>query len=137
MPDLHDEAELELGDLVANEYLIVLREPKADFDGSLQSYAEFVAENMQEASDSDAELKFEHVSLGGCPGLRVSFPGVVDRLRLRYDLTCVETADAYCQVVCWTTQSRFAQAKPRFDAVLESFVALEGPPAPGEEQRDD
>lgn len=137
MPDLHDDAVIEVGDVLREEYLIVLRENKVDFEGSLLTYAEHVASDMQEFARSKDELKYEPVSVGGCAGLRVKFGGVVERSRIGYDLTALETADSYCQVLTWTKRSRVTEARPKFDAALASFKAEAGAPPPGEEQQDE
>jgi hypothetical protein len=137
LPELNDEAVLSVGNELAEEYLLVIREDKADFAGSLESYADVVAGDMLETVGSKDELRYEPVSFGGCAGLRVGINGVVDRTRIVFDLTMLETDDSYCQILCWTLPSRAVTAQPKFDAALASFLAVAGAPAPGEEQQDD
>ncbi len=137
LPELHEDADLVVGNLFAEEYLLVLREAKQDFAGSLRSYAEHVTADMQEYSRSRDRQEFKAVSVGGCPALHTRFSGVVERTRIVYDLTLVETADSYCQVLFWALPSRFDAAKPKFDAALSTFEAAAGAPLAGEEQQDE
>lgn len=121
MDDLHDEAELQVGSRVQNQYLIVLTEDKADLAMDLETYADLVlgglAEDIDEARVSDPRV----LTVSGRPAVQYEVRGTIDGINVVYWLTGIEGTRNFFQVIAWTTQSKAEQNGPKLQTIVESF----------------
>jgi hypothetical protein len=54
--------------------------------------------------------------------VRYRITGAMDKIKLTYQHTCVETPESLCQIMCWSFASKEEEAKRVFDAVVRSLV---------------
>lgn len=107
---LNEEADIGAGNLVAEEYAIVLAELKSDFaaDMALDAFCDTTVGTFVEGlSEVESQSEPATVDIGGSQALQREIRGTVDGLRIIWIHTCVETPDRFVQVVAWTLPSKF------------------------------
>ena len=128
MPELNDAAGIVAGNVFREQYVLVIENAKSDFVGDLASFDELTSgglkENLKDAEVSEPEKR----KVGAYPALHRRVVGTTDNIRVVYQITSVESADAFYQVMMWTIPSRESAALPVFREVVDSFSAKAGPP---------
>jgi len=120
--ELNAEADLALGNLVAEQYLLLFVEAKADLAMNLQEYAQTITDQTA-ANLSDLTIdELNPVDVNGLRGLQRRFVGENEGVRATFIHTCVETEDALCQILCWTLPSKQEKAFPIYEKVLQTFT---------------
>jgi hypothetical protein len=123
--DLHDEAEIQAGNLRQEQYMIVLTENKSDFvDTDLERYGEIVSEALVENTETDKLPETKSMTVNGRPAIQYKISGTVDNVKVVYWLTAVEGSKNYYQVLAWTLASKAEQNEPILQKVTESFQEL-------------
>lgn len=120
--DLHDDAELEVANLLQEQYVIVLTENKSDFvDTDLDSYSDLVAESVVEAAGAEDIGDATELTINGNAAQQYEVHGTVDNLKVVYWLTTVEGEQNFYQVLAWTLESKAEANEPVFQEVVQSF----------------
>lgn len=104
--DLNEAASLSMGNLFREEYLIVIAETKADFDGSLTDYSDLTVTAMIDSIDNSTFTEPVSLSINGLPAIQREFSGSVDRTKIAYSHTSIEGSENYYQIIGWTIPSR-------------------------------
>jgi hypothetical protein len=121
---LNDEADIQVGDLAEEAYLIVLSESKIDFDESvdLAQHSSMTREAFME-SLGGAEILAgpKQTKAGELDAVVYDLQGSIDGLRPIYLHATIEGDDFYHQVVAWTLPSKIEANRPIFDRVIESL----------------
>jgi len=120
-PGLNPESVLSFSNPLREQYVIVIREERDTFDGKLEDYARLVETNMATAIGDTTEAGLENLTIGAQPALQRILRGKVDKVNIAFLLTCVETEDAFCQVLTWTLASREQNGMPVLKNVVASF----------------
>jgi hypothetical protein len=120
-PGLNPESVLSFSNPLREQYVIVIREGREDFDGKLEDYARLVESNMASAIGDTKGGGLQSVTIGTQPALQRILRGRVDKVNIAFLLTCVETEDAFCQVLTWTLASREQNGMPVLKKVVDSF----------------
>ncbi len=128
MPELNDAAGIVAGNAFREQYVLVIENSKADFVGSLEDFDQLTSEGLGENLENPEISKPENRKVGAFPALHRRVLGTSDKIRVVYQISSVETADAFYQVMMWTIPSREAAALPVFREVVDSFSAKAGPP---------
>lgn len=118
--DLNDAASLSMGNLFREEYLIVIAEAKADFDGNLTDYSELTVGSMIDSLDNPTTQEPLTLPINGLPSIQREFSGSVDRTKIAYLHTCIEGSEHYYQIIGWTIPSRKATAFKIIQDVINS-----------------
>ena len=124
--DLHDEAEIEVGNFLSQAYLIVLSESKQDFDDiTYERHSQLtrtgLLENLKNAQMSGAPTQ---LTINGMPAVQYEVRGSVDGVKLVYLHTTIDGKASFHQVITWTTPSRYAKNKATMQSVITSFKEL-------------
>ena len=130
-PDLHEDAVLGATDSGERTCVMVLTDLKADFAGDLKEFDQLTVEAMAEALTGAEISMAESRVVDGCPAIYHRIGGTMDRLNVVYHRMSIETADAFHQVMVWTTASREKRMLPLMTAILGSFESEAGPPVVG------
>ena len=119
--DLHDEADLSIGSLFEEKYLIVLTEPKSDFseDYSLEDHTLWVEESF--AGESPLPVAANETSIGGYEAQQFEFDDVVDDYAITYLVTTIETEEHFHQLIAWTLTENFGRLEQELRDVTASF----------------
>lgn len=124
LKNLNEEAQLQAGNLVREEYLAVINELKEDFSGTLEEYADIVAGNLKDNLADGSLSGPEKVVVNGLDGLQYKLKGSIENVNISYLLTALESSRGFHQVNEWTLQSKEEKAFPVFQEVLQSFTPL-------------
>lgn len=120
--DLHDYADLQMGNLSKGAYCIVMSESKIDYDDhyTLESYSDltssFILENIPRPS-----VSAENLVINGNSAIKTEIIGSVDGIKIRYWHISIETESHFHQLVLWSVPSHFERNKADYEAVLNSF----------------
>jgi hypothetical protein len=126
--DLHEDAQLQVADLISQQYLIVISESKADFakDLTLKEYTEMIKQNPKETV-ADAEFsEIKSTLVGGYPANQFEATGSVDKIRIKWLFTIIDAPKNFHQIVAWSTPSRFEKNREIFVNTINSFREVEG-----------
>lgn len=119
--DLHEEADLSIGNLFAEKYLIVLTEPKSDFDAdyTLEDYSAWVEESF--AGGDALPVLANSIDIGGYEANQFTYAEDVDDNDVTYLVTTIETEEHYHQVIAWTLTEDFRELEQELLDVTTSF----------------
>lgn len=115
------DAALTVGNLVREEYLIVIAEPISDFDLDLDGFTSLASGLTTGALDGVESASPRPLEINGFPARRVEIDGTSDGLRVSYLGTYLQGAEHYYQLLAWTLPSKRAEAFPRFEQVVGTF----------------
>lgn len=135
---LNDIAVLEAANSFQEMYIVVLRESRQDFGegATLDDFAAWSREGMMgEVLEPQATDPLA-MQVGNYPAMEYRLDGTVDKIKIRYICTTVETPNHYYQIISWTLPSRFEQNQATLRGVTQSFRELDAgappPPAPSQ-----
>ena len=109
-----DVAGLQLANLFAEEYLIVISELKSDFPEEFD-LEEFVDVASSGIIDSVTEADFsemEPLAVGGCEGFQHELNGSIDGIRISYVNSFLEGKEHFHQILAWTLEERKERVLP-------------------------
>ncbi|MEM7565144.1 MAG: hypothetical protein AAF353_19195 [Pseudomonadota bacterium] len=125
MDDLNDEADLQMGNIFKEAYVIVLTESKQDFENiGLHEHSDLTRSGVKEVLKNYQESPPENFDIGGYPALRYQLSGSIDSLKIVYWHVTIETNDHFHQMLLWSLPSKFDGNKADFSAVIQSFKVL-------------
>ncbi|MGJ8698227.1 MAG: hypothetical protein ACSHYF_18040 [Verrucomicrobiaceae bacterium] len=126
IPGLNDEAEMTYGNMVAEQYFIVLREPKVDFDEmDLEGYGEIIFDQMEVALERSEAGEWTPLE-GSLLNMKSRvLTGSTEGIRISYLVGVMETESDFYQVLQWSLPSRWDDTLPVFEQVLGSVKEVE------------
>ena len=122
MNDLNSEANLQVADLRAEEYLIVLSEPKSAFPGNwtFQEHSDITRQVLLDNLGVPASVSSPtELTINGRQAVQYEIRTEVQGLQVVYLHTTVDGQDSFHQLLAWTLTSRF----PRNQSVLQTAIA--------------
>ncbi|MFD0895860.1 hypothetical protein KBB96_07925 [Luteolibacter ambystomatis] len=125
MTDLNKQATLQVGNTTRTEFFVVISEPKAELELTLDEYADLASEHVMGALQKPERGTKTRVTIDGNPAIQYELKGTIQKVPLVYLQTTVESADGFHQLIMWTIQSKQAIAFPIFKDVLESLKVEE------------
>lgn len=119
-------ATLSIGNLFAEEYLIVISEEKTAFDSdfSVEDFANVAAEQTIDLLEGAIVNEPIATTVNGMPGYEREFSGEIEGIPITYFNTYVEGRTHYHQILTWTLTKKKAKAMPKLQAAAESFREL-------------
>jgi len=125
MDDLNAEANLQMGNLFKEAYVVILTESKQDFDSiGLRGHSDLTRSFLREALKNYQESQPVKLDIGGHSALRYRLSGSVDSIKIVYWHVTIETADHFHQMLLWSLPSRFGGNEADFNSVIRSFKVL-------------
>lgn len=121
--NLNDVADLQVADTAKENYLIVISEPKSDFDNnvSVEKYSEmtrgFILNSIQGGQLSEPQ----NFTINGKPALQYQIRGSVDGINVVYWHTAIEGNKGFHQLLAWTLPSKLGENEPILKSVINSF----------------
>jgi hypothetical protein len=123
---LHSQADIQVGNESASEYLIVLTEAKADFAAATtyRDYAETTLKNNRKNYDDLTLIggPMERV-IDGRPALQYEYTGTTrdSQVRIHTLKIVVDGKDHFHQVIAWGLVSKFPARRATYEQVINSF----------------
>ena len=109
--ELIEGAELELGNKVKEQYLVVLRESKEDLEMTFEEYQQAVQENTESSLENAQVGAKTGETINGEKAVCMPISGTVDKLNVQYWLHLVDHEDAYIRIITWTLKSKAEESK--------------------------
>lgn len=119
--ELNPVAILEVGSERHEEYLLVIKDPKSSFQGSLGEFADAVNRMYLESLQAPEELTMRPTMVNGLVCIRSEFRGEFNGLPVHFIVLVVDGDDSYYQVAGWTVQSGVDGSLPVLNEVLASM----------------
>ena len=123
MPELGGEGVVRAGDVLADEFLLVITETKVDFAAQvdLAKYGEIVIGAMEKTLMNPTVGPPIGLTIGGRPALQYELHGTVDLINIGYLVTVIDGVTHYHQVLAWTSKSKLAAARASLQRTIATF----------------
>ena len=106
----------------AAAYFELVVEPRADFAKSddLMAYARLAKEAKAKQSKlvNRRETELRERNIAGRATVEYEITGEFEGLKLHYRIIILSFGDYFCQLVCWTSPSRWQEAQEKFDELV-------------------
>jgi hypothetical protein len=120
--DLNEKADLQVGNTLKQEYLIVLTEAKEDFASmDAPRLLEHHVSKLEQGVTSPVRVPLSMTQLGPYPARQMELHATTNNLNIVYLVTAVEGHKSFHGIIAWTTKSRWAESKPVFEKALGTF----------------
>jgi len=122
--DLHDEAELQVANPQQECYVVVLSEPKSDFQSDLtyHKHSDLTRQMIMESLKNGKETAGpKEIEINGLKAVQYEIRGVVDNLEVVYLHTTIDGKTRFHQVLAWTLPSKLTANRPVLESVINSF----------------
>ncbi len=124
--NLNDVANLQLMNVAKEQYTVTIYESKIDLsdDFTLDDYLDIIKQNMSSSMDSPDFSDVETKTIGGIDARQYTLSGEIDKIKLKYLVTLLETDKGFYQIISWSLPSRFDDALEVFQKTADSFKEL-------------
>ena len=124
-----EDATMQIGNFVAEEYLLVISELKSDFDPdfTLLDFAEIASQQTIETVEGAVPGELVEKTIQGLSAYEREVSGTIEGTEVSYCNNYVEGREHYYQVMAWTLANRKEKAFPRLRAAAESFTETTAP----------
>ncbi|WP_020618199.1 hypothetical protein [Paenibacillus daejeonensis] len=117
-------ADIQAARMAQEDYVAIITESKSTFsDGTaLEDYLDLVLQNgMLEAIEGAQMSDPQSVTVNGNAGLQFTLTGAVEKVKVGYMITVVETNGHFSQVIFWTLEQMLDQKLPAYNEYLQTF----------------
>lgn len=123
LPELHAQAEIEVGDVVDETYVITLSDAKADVVGlNLPRFAQDTRTSLMGSLASGRVTGGpREMQLGGRPAIQAEVRGTDGNVNIVYLHTSVDGPEHFIQVIAWTFPSTFDAERSTLQTVISSL----------------
>jgi hypothetical protein len=122
MPQLNALATIRAGNKSKEQYLIVISEPKSDFqDMTLETHHQTTRNQMLQKMKNGSGTNPTTKKINGYPALQDELHGTRENTNVVFLHTTVDTGDHYHQILAWTLKSRWVKHKDLLSEVTNSF----------------
>lgn len=127
MPGLNPEASIQAAKVTMSDenYLLVISEGKADFsdDTALEDYMSLIKDTQMQQAVANANFtEPEATTINGNSAYQFEVRGEVEKVKIGYLVTLVESADDFHQVIFWTTDQKLDTNKQAMQEALQTFT---------------
>lgn len=122
--DLLPTALIQAAKLIDENYVVVLEDPKTDFDDNLpfETYSENIQKQlMANIKNGQIQGTVKELQIAKLPAKQFAFFGSAEGIKVAYIVTLIETDKSFYRVLAWTMQSRFEKNKPLLQNVSKSI----------------
>lgn len=118
------EVELSMLDAINDKFLMLISESKDIFseDITLEDYNNMVVELMESNMDTATFTKPLNINIQDYDALQFEIIGQIQKVKIAYLVTIVETNDNFYQIVGWTSQQDFSKYKEELSRIANSFI---------------
>ncbi|GBF77950.1 hypothetical protein PA598K_06535 [Paenibacillus sp. 598K] len=117
-------ADIQAARMAQEDYLAIITEEKSTFadDVTLEGYLDMVLQNgMLEAIENPEKSEHKNITVNGKPAIQFTLTGSIEKVKVGYLFTVVETDNEYSQVIFWTLQQMLDQKIPAYQEYLQTF----------------
>ncbi|GAB1266683.1 hypothetical protein [Aurantivibrio infirmus] len=122
--DLNDAADLQMGNLFKEAYVVILSENKDDFeDITLEEHSALTKSYISESLENYKETEPENNLSKKYKMIRYQISGTIEGLNVIYWHVSVETDHHFHQLLFWSLNSKFESNAADYNSVIQSFKA--------------
>jgi hypothetical protein len=122
LTELNAAAELQAGNKLKEQCVMVLSENKADFKGmTLKKHHQLTRDAMLQKMTNATGTEPVEVTIDGQPALQDELSGTQEGMNIVFLHTTVEGEDGFHQILAWTSKSHWEDQKEILRAITESF----------------
>jgi bifunctional DNA-binding transcriptional regulator/antitoxin component of YhaV-PrlF toxin-antitoxin module len=127
--ELSDEAVLTASDRAREMYLVIISERKDDFEEgtTLADFNELSRKGLMERIETPELTESVPLTVGPNSAMEYQAIGTVEKVKIKYLTTVVETPERFYQIFTWTLPSRFDLNQPTLRSVAQSFKEVTAP----------
>jgi hypothetical protein len=121
--DLNEEADIQVGDLRNNVFLIVLSEKKIDFEEiDYHQHSQLTRRGFMENLDNGRVVAGPtRLTINGHNAVQYQLQGSVKGIKIVYLHVTVDGDDAFHQILTWTVPSSLQKNREAMDFLIRSF----------------
>lgn len=126
---LNEEAILGVANTYDEVYAIVISESKTDFESSvtLDDYLQLVVKNTESTAENFHQIStVQSLNINGLSAKQQVIAALVNRLKVTYLVTGLESDTHFYLIYTWTMDSRFEKNRALLKKVSESFTVHAG-----------
>ena len=123
---LNDIANIQVANISKEQYTITLSESKADFSDSftLKDYYDVISGNMASGIQNAELSEPKEITINRQKALQFKLTGELDKIKVAYLTTVIESEDNFHQIISWTLQSKYDEYQKIYEEIANSFKEL-------------
>lgn len=129
MAELHDEAELEVGQPVKETYAIVLTERKAELElldiATIEKHSEITRTDLVSGLVGAKVEGPKELEINGMKAIQYEITAKLEGLDVVWLHTTIDGKEHIHQLLAWTLADRLSRNRPVLDGVITSFEEVE------------
>lgn len=120
-------ADIQASRSLQEEYMMVIRESKEVFaeDTSLRDYYDAILVSMKENLTNTKQTDPQEIQINGQSALQFELNGEIDKIKISYLITLVETDGNFTQLLFWTLQNRMDDKREMFIQASSTFEEVQ------------
>ncbi|GAB6991002.1 hypothetical protein [Paenibacillus pini] len=124
--ELSPKADIQASRAAQEEYMMVLRESKDVFSQSytLTDYYNAIKGSMSKSITNATQTEPKKIQVNGQPALQFELNGEIEKIKISYLITLVETDGNFTQLLFWTLQNRMEDKRDMFIKSSSTFKEL-------------
>ena len=125
--ELSPDADIQASRMQQEEYMMVLREGKDTFadNFTLTDYYTAVTDSMSQALLNATLTEPKEIEVNGQPAVQFELSGEIDKIKISYLITLVETDGNFTQLLFWTLQNRMDEKRDMFINAASTFKEVQ------------
>jgi hypothetical protein len=122
LPELNEQASLQVGNKSKEMYLIVITEAKADLDDfTLEKHHQLTRDRMLRKMKNASATAPVPLTIDGHPALQDELSGTENNTNVLFLHTTVDEGDHFQQILAWTLKSRWEQQNQSLREITGTF----------------
>jgi hypothetical protein len=104
----------------------VIRENKSMFseDMTTDDYCSIITESMIGRLENPVTTESKSVKINNYPALQFEIQGEVQKIKIKYLVSIVETNDSYYQLIAFTSQGEYNKQKSSYGKIFNTFKEI-------------
>jgi len=130
--DLNKAASLQYKNAMREFYVLVIDEPKANFNkvleegeldytANIDGYSKLLADDIAKSSGLAVTPKMETTTINNLNARTIKFDGTVNGVNVYWIIAYVEGKNRYYQILTWTLDTKKTDNEADMNAIVESF----------------
>jgi len=117
------EAQIQASMIVEDKHVIVIGENKDSFasDMTLNDYYDLIIEHYSSSVEKAKISEAKTIKIGELPALQMEIQGEVNKIKVAYLVTIVESPKQFTQILFWTGQQKMDKSRELFKKLVQTY----------------
>ncbi len=123
LDDLNENADVQLGQLSQEAYMVILGDAKVDFaqPTDIEAHSETTRASLLSSLEDVTVSEPENITINEMNALRYTLHGSIGNIRIKYWHVTIDAPDHFLQILLWSLPSKFDDNQSNFNSVLNSI----------------